>query len=226
MFNYLAKQGINLSKGITLKTVSSTKLFDANLGVLIIANSNSATILSSEKYYEKLKDITSTIIVEDIFQASFISLLEKIVAQDFLLLGGPYLLFSGNLSTPLDPKIEYTLEKVVNDYTLLDKYSDFSHAIQTNDKRDFVMYILKVNSEVAGVVTATCESDNVYSIGAEVVKKYQSHSIGSYLISVISNDLINQGKIVYYQASVNNIASFKMAMKANYDLIATTLYTV
>jgi hypothetical protein len=223
----LSYYNLELKRGIHLEIRESIELFDTQLGILVLGETDSIIMLCINKYYQKLSEITEYMEPSEVFEAGFISVLENIVSNDFLLLSGPYHVFMGQYNDNVETlKPNYNLSIIKNDYSFLEKYCDFNQAVQPGDSRDFLSFLLTIDGNPAGIVTAIKESEKVYSLGAEISMKYRNMSLGTFLISSITNYLIDGGNVVYYQTSISNIASIKMALKSNYKLIATTMYTV
>ncbi len=217
---------LNQATGIHVKESNNFNFLDSNLGIFMISLRDSINIFTSNKYYKYLKEITKTLDIEDIFEVSFITLLESLLAKDNHLLSGPFLIFTPKEGTIISMENEYIIEKTFNDNKKLLQYTSYKNAINVNIAKDFYLYLLKKENKVVAVCSANREVWPIYSIGIEVDHYYRNKGLGSYVLKHVANDLISNELIPIYLTKIYNINSINLANKANFKAIATTIFTI
>lgn len=226
MNHLIKKLNLRTSKGLHVIKSSNFELFNVNLGVFIISLGESVNILTSDWSYDLIKDIVSTIEIEDIFEASFISILDNIVSKKNLLLSGPYLVFNSFDTIKVLPNKNYSIKKLVGDRKYLDEYSKFSNAININCNKESILYLLLSNDKVVAIASASKEDRKIYSLGIEVDKNYRNKGIGSYLLKHTVNDLIKNNLEGYFLVKVSNNNSIKLAYSTKLQFIGVTMFTI
>jgi len=222
----IKKLNLQTTKGLHVIKSSNVELFNVNLGVLVFSLGESVNILASEPYYNLIKDIASTIKAEDIFEASFISILDNIVNKDNLLLSGPYLVFTCSDVIEEVSKSNYSIKKLVGNSKNLDQYSKFNNAINIHSKKESILYLLFSEKKVVAIASASKEDKSIYSLGIEVNKTYRNKGIGSYLLKYTVNDLAKNSLEGYFLVKTSNINSIKLANSTGLKLIGSTMFTV
>jgi hypothetical protein len=226
MLNIIKELKLNSTAGLHLINNKDFSFLDTNLGVFIISSSNTINIVASNDYYTKLKDITFNLDIEDVFEASFISLLFDLLSKDNYLLSGPYLIFTPRENIDFETREYFYVEKSVNNTKELEKYYSFENAVDIQIDQDFYLYVLKKENEVVAISSANRELDSIFSLGIEVSKQHRNKGIGSYLLKYVARDLLANGITPIYLTKTSNINSIKLAFSSNFMPIATTLYTI
>lgn len=77
--------------------------------------------------------------------------------------------------------------------------------------------IAKYNDKIVGMAGAAATStDGVWEVGVDVVIKHRNAGLASYLVSALTKELLAQGIVPFYSASVTNIGSQMVANRCGY----------
>lgn len=117
-------------------------------------------------------------------------------------------------------KSKYKIEILTNDQIKkLYIHKQFKNALyyDSNEyRKDIVAVVAYDQEKIIGVSGATLDSKYLCSVGIDVIKEYQNNSIGTVLVNVITNYLLDLGLIPYYGVSISNIKSKRLALKCGY----------
>ena len=69
---------------------------------------------------------------------------------------------------------------------------------------------------IIGMAGATADSENLYQIGVNVMPGYGGKGIGTNLVALLKQELLNRGKIPFYGTSVSHILSKNIAVSAGF----------
>ncbi len=167
-------------------------------------------------------------------EALFLDILSKAskqVAHDSYRLNGP-LLYSVVSSQDLRvhaTSAEYVIE--LGDAALLRSLdpADWPNAISpralTQGQNVAVAAIAIRNGAVVGVATATEDSDALQQIGIDVQREHRGRGLGRALTSQVAGEVLRRGRVPYYGAAADNIASLRTAQSAGFYPCWTSAFT-
>lgn len=77
-------------------------------------------------------------------------------------------------------------------------------------------FIAKKGNEIIGVAGANAETDKLWEVGVDVKSEYRKGGLGSKIVSKLTKEIIKQGIVPFYSASVTNIGSQMVANRSGY----------
>ena len=78
---------------------------------------------------------------------------------------------------------------------------------------------------VAGVATATADSDTLWQIGIDVRPEHRGRGLGPLLTSEVARVVLHEGRVPYYGTVADNVASRRTAQSAGFWPCWTSVYT-
>ena len=72
------------------------------------------------------------------------------------------------------------------------------------------------NGKVLGMAGATSDSDMMWQIGINVMPEAEGYGIGTMLVSLLKNEILDRGKLPFYGTSMSHIASQRLALSAGF----------
>lgn len=79
-----------------------------------------------------------------------------------------------------------------------------------------IVFLAKKGQEVVGLAGAGMQTENLWEIGIDVKPEYRENGLGTKLVSNLTVDILEQGIIPYYSASVTNLGSQLVAYRSGY----------
>ena len=167
-------------------------------------------------------------------EALFLDILSKAskqVAHDSYRLNGP-LLYSVVSSQDLkvhETPAEYVIK--LGDAALLRSLdpADWPNAISprasTQGRQVAVAAVAIRNGAVVGLATATEDSDALQQIGIDVQREHRGRGLGRALTSRVAHEVLRRGRVPYYGADADNIASLRTAQSAGFYPCWTSAFT-
>ena len=76
-----------------------------------------------------------------------------------------------------------------------------------------------------GVATATEDSDALQQIGIDVQREHRGRGLGRALTSQVAGEVLRRGRVPYYGADADNIASLRTAQSAGFYPCWTSAFT-
>lgn len=77
---------------------------------------------------------------------------------------------------------------------------------------------------ILGMAGATSDSDMMWQIGINVMPDAEGLGIGSMLVAIIKNEILDRGKLPFYGTSISHIASQRVALAAGFVPAWAELY--
>lgn len=77
---------------------------------------------------------------------------------------------------------------------------------------------------ILGMAGATSDSDMMWQIGINVMPEAGGIGIGTMLVAIIKNEILNRGKLPFYGTSMSHIASQRVALGAGFVPAWSELY--
>ncbi|MFA7674347.1 MAG: GNAT family N-acetyltransferase [Clostridia bacterium] len=70
--------------------------------------------------------------------------------------------------------------------------------------------------EITGMAACSADTPMLWQIGIDVDEKYRSRGVGSYLVTLLKNEIINRGRIPFYGTWPSNLYSYNTAIKSGF----------
>lgn len=80
------------------------------------------------------------------------------------------------------------------------------------------------NGKIIGMSGATSDSGMMWQIGINVMPEAEGLGIGTMLVEIIKNEILNMGKLPFYGTAMSHIASQRVALNAGFYPAWTELY--
>lgn len=80
------------------------------------------------------------------------------------------------------------------------------------------------NGKILGMAGATSDSDMMWQIGINVMPEAEGLGIGSMLVTILKNEILNRGKLPFYGTAMSHIASQRVALAAGFLPAWSELY--
>ena len=80
------------------------------------------------------------------------------------------------------------------------------------------------NGKILGMAGATSDSDIMWQIGINVMPEAEGLGIGTMLVTILKNEILNRGKLPFYGTSMSHIASQRVAINAGFIPAWSELY--
>lgn len=78
---------------------------------------------------------------------------------------------------------------------------------------------------IMGMAGASKDSKTLYQIGIDVLPEYRGKGIGTKLVAILKQELLNREKVPFYGTSVSHMASRNIAINAGFFPAWTELYS-
>ena len=102
----------------------------------------------------------------------------------------------------------------------------FEEAFAFDDNFPDVLGVSALDGDVImGMAGASKDSKTLYQIGIDVLPEYRGKGIGTKLVSILKQELLNRGKVHFYGTSVSHMASRNIAINAGFFPAWTELYS-
>lgn len=95
----------------------------------------------------------------------------------------------------------------------------FDEAFCFDEKTQDMLGVAAVQEEeIIGMAGASADSPYFWQIGINVAKEAEGRHIATKLVSLITQDILKQGKVPYYGTSISNLASQRVAANAGFEV--------
>ncbi len=199
-------ESVALSEKGTVFTVNpeTNKLF-----VKILAYRNCVIVCTSRSVRVKIEKLLQNRSRDEIFELPYV------YGQTIHYVPDVNREYSGHI------KSGYTSDCVWgNDILSLIGISGFENSLsfdKTGKTPTKAICIAKYNDKIVGIAgAATTSTDGVWEVGVDVVIGHRNVGLASYLVSVLTKELLAQGIVPFYSASVTNIGSQMVASRCGY----------
>jgi GNAT superfamily N-acetyltransferase len=164
---------------------------------------------------------------DDFFCPDTIKLMNDYVKPDGQYLAGPDIkhICAKNLFRPFPPPEGVQIE-IVEDIKEIRKYlgPQFPNNLSYSNNPIMVAAVAKVNGEIAGLSSATADTDTMWQIGVDTLEQFRKRGIGKAAVSAVTEYLLEHGAIPYYSTFEENIASRALAAALGYKAAWVELY--
>lgn len=120
------------------------------------------------------------------------------------------------------PKLNRKIKtKLFIEDEILELYNDKRFSMALNYKRtgrrvDVIAVVAYIGGEVVGVAGATNDCETMWQIGIDVLNEHRNKGIASTLTYLLSQEILNRGKVPFYCCAWSNLASKNTARKAGF----------
>ena len=119
-----------------------------------------------------------------------------------------------------EPKKNYQLRWYI-DEEIHQFYGDsrFPNAICTEfteTRPDKIVVCAYDNDNIMGMAGCSEDAKGLFQIGIDVMPEYRSMGVGTYLVTVLKNRIIETGAIPFYGTSVSNYHSWNIAINSGF----------
>lgn len=80
------------------------------------------------------------------------------------------------------------------------------------------------DGKILGMAGATSDSDMMWQIGINVMPEAEGLGIGTMLVSILKNEILDRGKLPFYGTSMSHIVSQRVALSAGFVPAWSELY--
>ena len=80
--------------------------------------------------------------------------------------------------------------------------------------------------KITGMAGASMDSESFWQIGIDVLPEYRQNGLATYLVALLTDEIINRGAVPYYGTWCSNIASRNTAQNCGYFPAWTEMYSV
>ena len=97
--------------------------------------------------------------------------------------------------------------------------SRFSNAIATEDRRerpDRIAVCAYDGEKLMGMAGCSEDAPHWQQIGIDVMPEYRSKGVGTYLVTLLKNKIIERGDVPFYGTSVSNYHSWNIALNCGF----------
>ncbi len=86
--------------------------------------------------------------------------------------------------------------------------------------------VARRGGEVAGVATATADSEELWQVGVDVGARHRGRALGAALVSRVTESALRSGRVPYYGSAADNIASRRLARTVGFVPVWIAAFTV
>jgi len=168
---------------------------------------------------------------DELFYAPAVALMVNLVAHDNQTIFGPQLKYICTLDTIKPHSTGEDVElNMVDEETIRELYknSQFPNALgrQYDPRRPTLLACsAKYHGVIAGLAGASADTESMWQIGIDTLPEYRNRNIGKALVSRLTEALFDIGKLPYYSAGTNNIASRRIATSLGYRPAWVEIYS-
>jgi len=96
-----------------------------------------------------------------------------------------------------------------------------------NPKRPDVLAVAAYDeNKIIGMAGCSADTPLLWQIGIDVNKEYCGKGIGTYLVTLIKNEIEKRGKIPYYGTSLSNLYSWGIALNSGFTPVWVEIETI
>lgn len=93
----------------------------------------------------------------------------------------------------------------------------FEHAvIFDKDAPDMIAVTAEKNGQVLSMVAANADSKTMWQMGIDVIPEYSGHGIGTTMVALLKNKIMDMGIVPYYGTAASHIKSQMTAVRAGF----------
>lgn len=194
-------------------------------GFLIETYGKCALIRGHEELIKWCKKEYNDVTAQRILDGDNFYKLEERLRKDGIKLEGEHLRFLYHQDTNLK-EIEGFTYKLFNRDTLEELYVNkgFDMALSYKVDNDVIALVAYKDNEIAGIAAADDYNKKMWQIGIDVIEKYRSKGLASYLVYQLTQEIVKHNVAVQYTTWGANISSLNVAIKAGFRPVMSFYY--
>ena len=79
-----------------------------------------------------------------------------------------------------------------------------------------LVVIIKYINSIIGIASAVSECKTMWQINVDVVPEFRGNNLATIAVNMLTNEVLNRGRIPYYSTGIGNIMSQRVAIKSGY----------
>ena len=96
-----------------------------------------------------------------------------------------------------------------------------------NPKRPDILAVAAFNDEqIIGMAGCSADTSLLWQIGIDVNENYRGKGIGTYLVTLLKNEIEKRGKIAFYGTSLSNLPSWGIALNNGFYPVWIEISTI
>jgi len=96
-----------------------------------------------------------------------------------------------------------------------------------NAKRPDVLAIAAYDGrEIIAMAGCSADTPDLWQVGIDVNENYRGRGLGTYLVTLLKNEILNRGKIPFYGTSLSNLASWGIALNCGFYPVWIEISTI
>lgn len=104
--------------------------------------------------------------------------------------------------------------------------SRFREALTFDVVRPDVLAVAAIlDGQIAAMAGASADSATLWQVGINVLPGYTHAGLGTYLVTLLKNEILNRGYLPFYGTSSSHIISQKIAIRSGFNPAWAELYT-
>jgi predicted GNAT family acetyltransferase len=190
--------------------------------ILILTTGNGVVVSSSETWESWLRFAVGHLSRDAIFSPMTIADLVRQLGPSGLELRGPYLNYACSADsfqeTVIPEHVEITCFEG-HDVERLYEYRGFEHALsyQTDAEPPDVLAAAAFHAgELIGVAAVSADSDELWQVGVHVAAGARNTGVGSAVVSHVTRQVLDSGRVPYYATRASNLHSVALALDLGY----------
>ena len=93
------------------------------------------------------------------------------------------------------------------------------------DTPDMIAVSAVKDGQILGMAGATADCENLWQIGVNVTEEGKGMGVGTYVVSLLKNKIIEQGKVPFYGTVESHIKSQRVAINAGFLPVFAELFS-
>jgi predicted GNAT family acetyltransferase len=190
--------------------------------VLIVTTGDSVVVSSAQRWESWLQFALSHLARDAIFSAMTIADLVRQLAPAGLELRGPFLNYACSVDSFQAAGCPEHVEIATfqgQDVESLYRYRGFEQALayEIDAARPDVLAAVAFHlGEPIGVAAASADSDELWQVGVHVAAGARRAGVGRAVVSHVTKEILNSGRVPYYATKVANLHSAALARELGY----------
>jgi GNAT superfamily N-acetyltransferase len=159
---------------------------------------------------------------DEVFGASTVSRVHEYVAADGQHLSGPRFAYGCSRDTlqpfAVPPDVEATTVEG-DEIGELYRHKGFSHALEYRldaPRPDVVAVVARRGDDIVAMAGASADSDMLWQIGVDVMPHHAGRGIGTAVVGLAAEMILDRGRIPYYSTGLANVRSAGLALRLGF----------
>ncbi len=180
---------------------------------------NNTVITADECLHSFLKDFIVEKIGHWIFEIPNLKPLEKELNRFGYTLTGTYHMFLSTKEVALKEigyRIKWFYEEEIKSFYGDERFPNAICKEYTPTRPDRIVVCAYDGDEIVGMAGCSEDAPGWMQIGIDVIPKYRSKGVGTFLVTVLKEKIIELNKIPFYGTSVSNYHSWNIALNSGF----------